>query len=277
VNRLGTPLRALSAVALAFAFAACGSSSGTPTAAPVSDPNLIITSSANGMAAVQTVHLEITLSGSINGSGLGSAGGVLGGLGGGSTLKLDGTTVTGDVDIQKQALHISASMPTLMALSADIIEVDGYMYSKISLLSQKYTKSKSSAAALLPSVAPSASLDISKTVDSLKSQLDAAGSKATLVGTDKIDGRDAYHVTVSVPVSYINQQLGALGSITGPVSLDSASLDYWVYTDSLYPARAEIKASSAAIGNVDVIVTLTKYNQPVTITAPPAGEIQSGG
>src|SRR5664280_2486500 len=200
---------------------------------------------------------------------------MLGGLGGGS-IKLDGTTVSGDVDIQKRNLRISASVPTILGLTADIIQVDGYQYTKISLSGTKYTKSKASDTPLLATAAPGATLDISSTVDSLKSQLDAAGSTATLLGRDQVGGRDAYHVTVSVPTSYINQQLTALGSTTGGATLDSASLDYWVYTDSLYPAKAEIKAASATIGSIDVTVTLTKYNEPVTITAPPASEIQAG-
>ena len=102
------------------------------------------------------------------------------------------------------------------------------------------------------------------------------GPDDVLGRADQVGGRDAYHVTVSVPTSYINQQLTALGSTTGGATLDSASLDYWVYTDSLYPAKAEIKAASATIGSIDVTVTLTKYNEPVTITAPPASEIQAG-
>jgi hypothetical protein len=269
LNRFGMPLKVFSAAALAFAFAACSSSSGTPTAPPMTDPNLIITTSANGMVGVQTVHLEVAATGSINLSGLGSSGSALGG----SAIKLDGSTVSGDVDIQKRALRISASLPTLMGLTADIIQVDGYQYMKYSLGGPKYTKSDIE---LLATAAPGASMDISKTVDSLKSQLDAAGSKATLVGHDKIDGRDAYHISVTVPTSYINQQLGALGSTTGGMTLDSASLDYWVYSDSTNPAKIDLKASSASIGNVALTVTMTKYNQPVTITAPPASEIQAG-
>jgi hypothetical protein len=153
--------------------------------------------------------------------------------------------------------------------------VDGYQYMKYSLAGPKYTKSKASDIELLATAAPGASMDISKAVDSLKSQLDEAGSKATLVGQDQIDGRGAYHISVTVPTSYINKQLGALGSTTGGMTLDSASMDYSVYTDSVNPAKIVINASSAAIGTVGVTVTLTKYNQPLTITAPPAGEIEA--
>ena len=264
---------AFSGVLLAIAVVGCGSSSGTPTAAPVSDPNEIITRSATGITAVQTVHFDMAVSGSVNTSALGSSGGSLGLSG---SIKLDGTTVSGDFDIQKQAFHVAASMPTLMGLSADIIQVDGYQYTKISLAGTKYTKSPASTLPIA-SAAPSATLDISGTVNSLKTSLDAAGVTATLVGRDKVDGRDAYHVSVSVPKDLINQQMGALGGgAASGISIDTATLDYWVYVDSLNPAKMELKASSATVGNLTVTLTLTKYNQPVTIKAPADSEIQVG-
>jgi hypothetical protein len=35
----------------------------------------------------------------------------------------------------------------------------------------------------------------------------------------------------------------------------------------------EIKGASAALGNLDFMITVTNYDQPVTITAPAAGDI----
>ncbi len=266
------PALVFSGVLLALAVVGCGSSSGTPTAAPVSDPNEIITRSATGLTAVQTVHFGVAVSGSVNTSALGSSGSALGLSG---SLKLDGTTVSGDIDIQKRAFHVAASMPTLLGLTADIIQVDGFQYTKISLVGTKYTKSPATTLPI-PTAAPSASLDISSTVASLKSSLTAAGVTATLVGREQVDGRDAYHVSISLPKDLINQQIGALvGSTTSGISIDSLSLNYWVYVDSLNPAKMELKASSATVGNLTVTLTLTKYNQPVTIKAPADSEIQA--
>jgi LppX_LprAFG lipoprotein len=264
--------RAFAGALLALAVIGCGSSSGTPTAPPVSDPNEIITRSATGITAVQTVHFDVAVAGSINTAALGSSGGALGLSG---ALKLDGTTVSGDVDIQKQALHVTASMPALLGLSADIIQVDGFMYTKISLMGPKYTKFP---ATTLPvaSAAPSASPDISSMVSSLSTGLTASGAKATLVGRDQVDGRDAYHVSIDVPNSLLSQGVGALaGSAASGVSIDTLTLDYWVFVDSLNPAKLELKAGSATLGNLAVTVTLTKYNQPVTIKAPADSEIEA--
>ncbi len=274
--RFRRPALALCAFVVAVAASGCGSSSGTPTAAPVSDPNEIITRSATGLENVQTLHFDVAIVGSVNMGALsgltGSGSSALSG-----SIKLDGASVTGDVDIAKQAYHISASLPTLFGLTADIIQVDGYTYTRISTSGDKYTKSQSSALLPIPSAAPSATLNVADTVDQLKAGLDAIGAKATLVGKDQVDGRDAYHVTVTVPTDKLNQEIGAAGGgAAGGVTVDTASFDYWVYVDSLQPAKLEVKASSASLGSLDVTMTLTKYGQPVTITAPPDSEIQAG-
>ena len=272
--QLRRPALTLCAIVVAIAASGCGSSSGTPTAAPVSDPNEIITRSAAGLAGVQTVHFDIAIAGSVNMGALsgltGSGSSALSG-----SIKLDGASVTGDLDIAKRAYHVSASLPTRFGLTADLIQVDGYRYTKISTSGDKYTKSEVSTP-LLPSAAPSATLDVADTVNQLKSSLNAAGAQATLVGRDKVDGRDAYHVTVNVPVDKLNQQIGATGgSAASGISVDTASFDYWVYVDSLQPAKLDVKGSSASLGSIDLTVTLTKYDQPVTITVPPDSEIQS--
>jgi hypothetical protein len=48
-----------------------------------------------------------------------------------------------------------------------------------------------------------------------------------------------------------------------------------VYKDTVQPAKIEIKGTSAKLGNIDLVLTLTKYDAVVTITAPPAGQVQT--
>ena len=38
-------------------------------------------------------------------------------------------------------------------------------------------------------------------------------------------------------------------------------------------AKIELKGASSTLGNLDVVVTITKYDAPVTINAPTASEI----
>jgi hypothetical protein len=249
--------------------AGCGSSSATPTQPPISDPIQIVTSSANRGSAANTVHVEGTLSGSVSISALGALG-ITGLSGFSGMVKLDGTSFSGDVDITGHAYHLSALDPALFGLAADVVQVEGYTYTRTSISGDKYTKSR--ATVDLPIA--SATFNIAGAFDQLKETLNAPGTTASLVGRDPVDGRDAYHVKVSVPVGTLNEQIAAAGGLAAlGITLDSASLDYWAYVDSVQPAKLALKASSSALGSVYLTVTLTKYNEPLTIAAPPGSEV----
>ena len=259
------------AVLIAVVVGGCGKAGGSPTPSPISDPSTLITQSGLAVTSVQTIHFEMTLDGSIKTAALGSSAAGLGG-----SIKLNGATISGDLDIAHQAYHLNMSMPSLMGLTADVIQVDGSQYTKVSLQSDKYTKSKGADFGAVASAAPVASADVAKTITQIKSALDSAGVTATISGTEKVDGRDAYRLSVSMPVAKINSLLeAAVGSAASGITIDSASLDYWVYKDTLQPAKMELSGTSAAVGNIDLVLTLTKYNEKVTIVAPSADQIQT--
>jgi hypothetical protein len=49
----------------------------------------------------------------------------------------------------------------------------------------------------------------------------------------------------------------------------------WLYTADSRVAQLEAKFASSALGNLDLTLTVSAYNQPVTITAPSADQIQA--
>jgi hypothetical protein len=145
-----------------------------------------------------------------------------------------------------------------------------------SVQSDMYSKSKAQPFPI-GTTGPSTSFDLSKTLGNLKDSLSSSGATATIKGFEKVDGRDAYRVALDLPLSKLNDLLATQGgSAAANMTVDSASLDYWVYSDTLQPAKVEIKGSAADFGKIDMTITLTKYNQKITITAPPADKIQDG-
>ena len=304
--RLPKPaLAALTGVVLIFA-SACGSSASTPGAAGPSapagstgapagasaaatldpnDPNSIITQAISGSSAVTSFHIKLTVTGTVKAAALAQAGSAAGGLGAGLTgdMKLDGSSIEGDVDVANQAAHLTFSLPT-MALSGDLILASNVLYYKVSALSPKYTKMDlgslgSSLGALsssLPVAVPTAGTsvaDLTGQLDQMRSALAAAGVKATLVGVEQIGGKSADHINVSLPLAMINAQIAAAASPSPAPVIDSASVDVWIYTDSYQIAQFEAKGASSTLGNLDITVTVSNYNQPVTIAAPPASQV----
>ena len=308
--RLPKPaLATLAGFVLVFA-AACGSSTITPYAAGASnapagasnapaaatvnpqDPSSIITGVINGTTNVKSFHIKLTVNGTIKAAALADAGSATGGLSAAlqGDLKLDGTAVEGDVDVANQAGHLTFNVPPLAALgnvslTGDLILVSNTLYYKVSILGTKYTKmdlgsigdSLGALSSSLPVAVPSAgaSAAIADQISQMRAALNEAGVKATLVGVDKIGGKDASHINISVPLDKLNSAIAAQASAGPAMKIDSASVDMWVYTDSNRIAQVEIKGASSTLGNLDITLTISNYDQPVTVAAPPADQVQT--
>jgi hypothetical protein len=279
---------------------ACGGSSATPT--PAGDANAVITQALSGTSTVKSFHIKLSVGGTIKTGAITGATGATGLAAGIGDLKLDGSTIEGDVDVAKSAVHIAVNVAPIQALggipiAADVIVVDQAIYLKAALLGgTKYTKmdlgSLSSMAGSLslpslpvamPSAGASALAGLTDAA-ALEKQLKDAGAKAEIVGSESIGGKDATHVKVTVPVDWINQQIvnaeaSSKASSAGALAamkLDAATFDMWVYKANNALAQMHLTGASSAIGNLDLMLTLTNYDQPVSISAPAASDIQTG-
>ncbi len=271
--------RTLCALVLAAGVAGCGSSA--PSAPALSNPQEIVNGSLTALAAASAVHVEGTVDGSVNAAALSALAGASLGLSG--NLKLDGATFAGDVDIRNQALQLTATFPSLFGTKVDLIAVDGFTYTRINTFGPKYSKQKAEVPAL-SSAAPGgaaasiATLSPAAAIEELRTELGSAISSATLVGHDSVGGRDAYHVSATVPADVLLRQMAEMlgGASTQALGFDLAPVDYWVYSDGLEPAKLALSATSTSLGSLKVTVTLTKYGQSVQIQAPPDSEIEAG-
>jgi hypothetical protein len=258
------------------------------------DPSSIISAVIAGGPDTKSFHLKIEVNGTIKASGLSGLGGdTTSGLTG--DLKLDGSTVEGDVDVANQAAHLAATVSfgsagSTATIPADFIYKDSALYYKAPLLlgSEKYTKtslgdlsgSLTGGAVSVPTAVASGLSGLGDQVAQIRKTLDDAGAKATLVGVEKVGGQDAYHITISVPLDLINSKIaGAVASAASTaaagLTIDSLGIDAWVYEADNRLAKIDIKAASSKLGNLEVIVTVTNYDKPVTITAPPASEVET--
>lgn len=249
------------------------------------DPSSIITQVLSSGQGTTSFHIKIEVTGTIKAAALKSAAGSSGGALTGD-LKLDGTAIEGDVDVANQAAHLSLTVPPIamlgnVPLTGDLIAKDSVLYYKVSLLGPKYTKMdlgslKDSLPITVPSAGPSALAGMADQIAQLRQQLDAAGVKATLVGVEQIGGKDAYHISISVPLDKINTEIAAAAASEAPgMKIDSASVDVWTYKDSYQLAKIQIAGASSSLGNLGMTITLTNYGAPVTVTAPAASDINA--
>jgi len=250
------PLLALGLVA-SLALGACG---GEPAASPISDPTEILTKSLDAAAAAQSVHVKGEIAGSVALD--------LTGQGGGAPLDLTGTTIEADVDLADGNLQASFSAPSLFALSGELIALGQDSYLKISLLGDKYQKSTSTADS------PTGALrDPQGAIADLKTSLDELPTPPTKAPDEKCGDADCYRVTADVPTTDVG---GALGGVLGSAAPDvsgSGTVDVWVRKDDLLPAKVAITADGGAEGTITVTLELTRWDEPVSISAPPADRV----
>lgn len=299
--RLPKPALALFAGLTVVIASACGSSGSTPapvagaSGAPAAsvaptvnanDPNVIISSVISGGSDIKSFHIKLAVSGTIKAAALQSQAGTSG-IPITGDVKLDGTAIEGDVDVANAAAHLTLTVPAMAMfggapISGDVILVNGNLYYKVSLLGPRYTKTDlgslaSSLPVAVPSVLPSpgasAMAGLTDEINQLRTQMQQAGVTATLVGVDQIGGQDANHISISVPIDKINAAIAAQASPGTQMKLDSASVDFWVYKSNNRLAQIEIKGASSTLGNLDLMITLTNYDQPVTIAAPAASDV----
>ena len=264
------PRVALAIVGLAGVFVAAGCNSATPS---ITDPNVVIDRSVSAAQAVKSVHVRVEVTGRVNTA-------ALPGLNFGPfslNLDLAGTAAEGDVDVSNQAADLKLTLPAPLG-KGEVVVVGGSVYYKLGLLSgSQFTPGRVGdyIPGGLPSPAVIAGADPSAAIAAQTGELADLGATEKLLATDKVNGSDAYHVSISVPIASVNALLAQNGSAVAGLQLDSASFDYWAYVDGVLPAQFEVKGSSAKLGTFDVTATLTNYNAAVTISAPAASEIGS--
>jgi hypothetical protein len=271
----------LAAVVVTIA-AGCGGGSSTPLPSGLTDPQSILSQSFTKMEAATTFHIDGTIDGTINAGALGSVLGS-GSIGLEGTLKVDGSTLSGDVDASKSSAHLTATFPRLFGVSAEVVMVDRFSYIKLST-NPKFTKYNAPTSLFVPNASPGAELNIPDELKFLETQLVSGGAVATLSGRETVNERDVYHLVVTLPAALPIQLIGSAGasgsgaagaaSAAGEAGLVVTPVDYWVYVDTMQPARLRLRAASPTLGSMDLSLILSRYGESTSIQAPSADQVQ---
>ena len=270
----------------------------SPTATPIptpsptpADPDALFTKAIAAGPAWKSFHLKMALGGSIKPAFLSQA---TDGLFGKQTspLSIDGTVIEGDFDPPTLTCDVHITLPALTGLTtsptaAEIIYKEPTIYFTLPVLNGKYQKidlaqeAKDAHIAFpIPTAGGASLVGIADVVASFRKHLDSSGVVPHLVGVEQIGSRNAYRISLSVPLDKLNTDVAAaLSPLTEPgtpalkVKVDSASSELWIYQDTYELAQVQLTGSSATAGNLTFTMTLTDFGKPVTITAPPPSAI----
>jgi hypothetical protein len=258
-RRLGRLLGLLAAASIVVT--ACSAAS----APALTDPKEIVTAAVRTAQSAKTVHVDVTLDGSIKAdlSGSGAAG---------SAISLVGTTAAADIDIAAGSAHATFAVPALLGLSGEAIQIGDTTYFKSSLTGDKFQSQKTSDS--LP-VTPGDSTSV----------VDSIGEALSQPGVDPVKGDDVacgstqcYTVKIELTPSEINTLDGGnpLASEI-PVDLGSASLGMTIRVEKDSNRLAGIAAtvSMGDQGSITLDLAFSKWDETVSISAPPADQVEA--
>jgi hypothetical protein len=262
MNRRSVSILAIATVALAGVVSACNGVSSGPV---LTDPTAIVTAALTSAEAAKSVHLELAATGTAT-VPLPIAGSA------GTPIDLTGTTASADVDLTKSAAKVTFSVPTMLGLAGELIAVDGKLYVKTTLTGPQYQETDLGGAAPSPSHAPDM-------IDNLGDLLLKNG--VVLVKGDDVacGSKQCYTVTADVDPAKVAPSASGSGSIAGlPIDLSGATVKLTLPVEKDLPnhlagVTAEIGTSSNGSGKIDL--TFSKWDEPVTIAAPPADQIKA--
>ena len=259
IRRL-SPLLAIAAGALVLV-AACGGGSSAPE---LTDPTAIVTAALKATEAAKSVHVEAAVDGSapIAIPGLPSTG---------APITLTDTSATADVDLAGAAAHATFNVPALFNLSGDLIAVDGKGYLKTTIGGAQYSE-------VDLSTLPIDVTNVKGMTDNLGDFL--LGGDVTLnKGTDVACGSaQCYTVTANLSADQLSALLGDAAQGL-PIDLEGSTLDVIVKVQKDAPNHlggVTISSTSAAGVPLKVDLTFSKWDEPVTVTAPPADQVKAG-
>lgn len=250
---------------LATSFAILAAACGGNTSGPVlTDPTEIITAALKSTESAKSVHMEATVDGVVPVT--------IPGAGSATELDLTGTTATADADLASKAARATFSISAMFGLAGELIVADGKAYLKTTLTGPKYKI-----------IDAGSSLPIDPTNTS--GMIDNLGDFLLKPGVDPVKGEDVacggkqcYTVVVDLTADELAALIGA-GATNLPVDVAGATLKMTVKVEKDTPNHlAGISLTLGLPGDKTLSAELTfaKWDEPVTITAPPADQVSAG-
>lgn len=216
------------------------------------DPYALLTQAAQATMTANSFTFAVTVDGSVD----------MGESMGGQPLSLTGTHAEGAVSVDPLAVSITFEAP-ITGFPADgglLVPNDGNAYLKLNVLgmtSELWSRiplGEVGAPTAIPTLPPDAA-------DQLRTELEENGATVSIVGDAPCGAGTCTQVHLELPGAAVGSVVGAEAP-TVPVDLfiDQA-------TSRLDSVSAHIVDASSGM-DVTVVVTLSGYDEPVTVTAP---------
>jgi hypothetical protein len=241
-------------VLLGLVAAACGGQASPA----LSDPKQILEAGISGLQAARTFHVDGTATGKL----VLSLGGATG-TGSGAPIALDGSAITGDADLAGKRASLSLAVPALFNVTADVVAIDGVVYSRVPLLGSGGWARQAGADSIFGLVADPAAV-----LGQLGAFLARPGVAPRTLTNERCDDADCYAVAFTIPAAPITGA-GPAAGLPGRLVLGDVAVTALVRTDMPRLVKLSFDVPLGPGGTINVALSLSKIGDPVTITPPP--------
>lgn len=252
----------LPCLVVALVAASCGS------APSITDPREIVAKSVEALSQVRTFHVQIDVGGKVKLD--------LPGQAPGADLDLKGTTATVDIDAQARTIKATGAVPGFFGSGGEIIILADGGYLRITgPLAQTDKYIKIAGPSPRPSQAASAGANSPDPKEIFVQLRDALARLPAPVirAVEKCGDADCYHVTLSVTAADLANLLPGTPS---PIPAGASGvLDLYSRTSDLRPAKLAFTVRMGDGGELTGTIQAT-YDQPLSISAPPADQVVEG-
>lgn len=266
--------RAVAIVVVAIvASLAIGACQTAPAPSALTDPREILAAAVTTTTAAKTVRIDATADGTVALDLLG--------LGTPWPVELTRTTVSADLDLEGGDARATFSAPGLLGLTGELIALDGTSYLKTTLSGALYHVGPLGADTPTPSGAIRATI------------LEGLTDFLATPGLDPVKGEDAACGSTScyrIDIALTADDLVALGAgdLQAPAGLPvpiplpdltAATVDLTILVARDTTRLTDLKAAVdlGAAGAVTVELTFSKWDEPVSIGAPPPDQLAPAG
>lgn len=242
-------------LAAAILLAAC--SSAGPA---IDDPREIVTQGLEATSTLDSVHVAIAIDGTATIPDLGGQ------------LNLAGTTLEGDLDIANTEAHFTFAVPTMLGLAGELIQVGGDSYVKTSLTGEMWSKSTTSSTDPLAEA-----MDPTQALAEVQSFLETDGVEVEKLDDTDCGDRTCYAVRLTIPSSLMSDSGVPGGLNPGDLGGDPLVLDLLFDRQDLWLTQVSTDLAAESVGEVTLRLTLSAFNEDVSVQAPPADQVTEDG
>lgn len=248
---------ATSLVAATLLLAACGG-----TADPgITDPREIVTQGLEATADLTSVHIVLSVAGTATIPDMG-----------GGEMALDGTRLEGDVDLENQEGHLTFAVPPLLNIEGEVIQVGEDSYTKTSLTGAMWSKSTVS-----DDDPVSDAMDPAEQLDEIRAFLDEEGVEIEKLDDTDCGDRTCYAVQLTIPAELLSEAAEGEDLDPGDYVGQELVLDLLFDREENWLTEVSTQLGAEDVGDVTLTLTLSGFNEPVDVEAPPADQVTEDG